>query len=187
MDCFNSEDYFMKFMDNTLDEDSAQILNDHIKTCGKCREEFLTYNMMMEEFEKEELLLAPEGFEFNVMEKLSAMPEIHYKPENRMENAFCFVLGLVSALMGIGFMIGFYKDQIIQFFSSYEILSVFVDIFTPISEFAHDLLNNVSSSFTLLLAGTVDLVSQNRFFIIGIILVFAVLKVLYSRFANQRE
>jgi hypothetical protein len=177
----------MKYMDNTLDEASAKELNMHIKTCNKCREEFMVYSMMMEEFEQEGLVFAPDGFEVSVMKKISAMPDIHYKAENKLDNAFCLVWGIVSTLVGIGFMLGIYRGQIIKFFSSYKILNVFVAIFEPVSEFtqslALDIVNGLGAEFSYALG----LITLYRFYVIGVIIVFSVGRLLYTKFAGQKE
>lgn len=187
LDCSKTEDYLMKYMDNNLTSKEANELNRHISCCEKCKEEFMVYDQMMTEFMEMELDVAPEGFELRVMEKVKELEPISSNVENAVDGVFWFIWGFVSVVMGLGFMLTIYKDNVLSLLKANTDLGWLLDIFEPISTFVSGIANSVISNITSGLLSTTTFIESIRIVVLLVLVVMAFVLIHRGRKASNRE
>lgn len=130
MDCEKANSLMMKYMDGVLTESEAASLNRHIKTCGRCEEDFLAYDGIISGFSEIELCEPPEGFELRVMNIVRQLPEAGMKYINR---PLFGVLGVFSVLSGLGVILAMNKEALLSWIMRYPALKPLLDIYMPVS------------------------------------------------------
>jgi len=153
MECEKANDLMMKYMDGILTESEADLLNKHIKTCNRCKEDFLAYDAIMDDFSEMTLSEPPEGFELRVMSIIKQLPEAGLKSVNR---ALYGVLGVFSVLLGIGIILDMNKEQLLNWMDQYPRLKPLLDIYAPISAAA----GNISLEVTAALSQAMSYLQQ---------------------------
>jgi hypothetical protein len=157
----------MKYMDGMLSESEAIQLNKHLLVCERCKEEFIMYDKILESFNETLLFEAPEGFEESVMSIISTLEPINIRVNNTVENTIWAVWGAVSVILGLGFMLVLNKGDILDFLNTKPELSVFVQLFEPISAYLSVFVNElIITIYTNILFAT-DLISTLRYFIVA--------------------
>ena len=181
MNCENSEQYFMLYMDNILSGEQAQEMNSHLKECDKCTEEFLLYDNIMSEFSKECIVEAKDNFEAVVMEKIKELNHTFNKAENRMDSFAYFVWGSVSVIFGLGFLLAFYREQIISGLATHEVFSPFIVVLEPIANFASSILLSIMSDVGNSVTLSSALFTEFRFYLIGSLIVIGLISLVRNR------
>lgn len=115
MDCKMSDMLIMKYMDGELSENEAKMLNAHILDCEACRKEFYLYDSMIKEFEAMPEICAPDGFELEVMAKVTALNHnyatVQYKVEHKTLGV---VLGVFSVILACGAGVFVFREPILN-------------------------------------------------------------------------
>jgi len=141
MNCKRAEKLMMNYMDNTLSEEDAKKLNEHIKVCKECKESFLIYEMFS--VENKEIIEAPENFEQEVMMKISAITPAYLTKENiSMDSINAVIWGTFAMLFGIGIMFNLYDSQILNYISQNEVIASLYQTVTPIGNFISKYIND---------------------------------------------
>lgn len=144
MNCIKAEKLMMSYMDNTLSENDAKKLNEHIKICEDCKEAFFVYEMMQDSLENAELVEAPDGFEQNVMSKISSIVPDYLTKENiSVYSIQSVVWGLFTIFFGAGIMLNMYSQPIMNYISQNEYIAKFYDTVTPISNLISNYINEI--------------------------------------------
>ena len=106
LDCKKAENLIMKYMDGELSPEDAQLLNDHIKCCEKCREEFFVFDAMMQNAAEvsKEVIRAPEGFEKAVMSKIHTEEEKQYA-YSRNDRLRMICISIILCFFAIGYFL----------------------------------------------------------------------------------
>lgn len=101
MNCNQSNDFMMKYLDGELKDSEYSQLMHHINKCSFCCTEFQAYNSMVKSLEKDNVIEPPEDFEINVMRKINLMDEaIKLKKEKKLIliyflSSIVFTLGII--------------------------------------------------------------------------------------------
>lgn len=186
MNCLDCEQLFMRYMDNELTEKEALILRDHLDICPKCNEEFLIYDKILTDFTNLDLIDAPVNFEINIMEKINQLPKIHENVAALKENAFHVVWGIISILIGISVVLLIYKDQIVEYLSQSDVFSGLLVQFKPVSDFANNILLNLSTQFVGALNLATGLFTDFRLLIVIAIVVTGFIVFVTRKFIKQK-
>ena len=94
MKCNESRDYMMKFFDKNINDIEEAQLKQHIKSCTKCSEEFLSLKEIFSEIEQDSAIEPPEDFELQVMSRIEKEAVIYTKAAGG--NAFVYDILLVA-------------------------------------------------------------------------------------------
>lgn len=157
MDCKKANDLMMKFMDSELNEDDAFLLKEHVNNCHSCKEDFIIYNQILEEFsDLNNVISAPDDFEINVMSKINDLGNIYSNAEIRKDNVFCILWGLFSVFAGLGTMLVLYKESIINFLSGTPNMSKLIQYLEPVEVFA----DNFKYSFIQLVNSVMSVATE---------------------------
>lgn len=132
MNCDKSNLYMMKYIDGDITEEEAKRLNEHILCCEKCKKDFEIYDNILKDFAFIPEFEAPEGFENEVMQKISALNGIEiYTFKNKIMS---IIWGLFTIIFGSGAMLLFYRESIIKSLSQTQYFAEKISNFLPISE-----------------------------------------------------
>lgn len=179
MECYKANELMMGYMDSTLTEDQASKLNQHLRTCASCKEDFLVYDNIMKEFSKAEVIAAPPGFEESVMKKIQS---IEFKRNGLFsaDSFVCVVWGMFSVLFGLGFILFLYKDAVLETLAAIPYMSAFIATMLPISEFVTSLSNSILLSGEVMLG----IITSSRYIVLGIILCLATVQ--YAMYRKEK-
>lgn len=135
MDCNKADDYIMKYMDGEITDNEAVMLNEHLLNCKMCRESFNIYDSMLNEFMSQELIKAPEGFEIQVMAKISVLDEnmalVHYNAKNKIGE---IIWGTFTILFASGTILVLYRDHIINSLLNNPYIGDKVQLLIPVAD-----------------------------------------------------
>ncbi|MDR2648960.1 MAG: zf-HC2 domain-containing protein [Clostridiales bacterium] len=143
MDCEKAGGLMMKYMDSALTDAEAVSLNRHIHVCAHCKEDFLAYDGIMDNFSEMTLSEAPEGFEHRVMAIISRLPEMEVKP-----GPVYGILGVFSLLLSLGFILIMNKETMLSWMYPYPQLEPLINIFVSISAAVDNISLQVSSALS---------------------------------------
>ncbi|MDR1560077.1 MAG: zf-HC2 domain-containing protein [Clostridiales bacterium] len=143
MECEKAGDLMMKYMDGVLTDAEAASLNRHIQTCGHCKEDFLVYDGIMNDFSDMTLSEAPEGFERRVMAIIAQLPEMGAKSVNLPVYG---IIGVFSLLLSLGFILVMNKEAMLSWMYQYPELEPLRNLFVPASAAVDDISMQVSSA-----------------------------------------
>lgn len=136
MNCDQSHDYMMKYLDGKLNDSEHAELIHHINKCGQCCTEFQEYSKIVKALEEDKGIEPPENFEFAVMSKIRLIDNrAKIEREKRI-----LILGFLS---GIVLMLGlivssvFLKEYILE-------LMKYAGIPTGITYAVYGILSNIS-------------------------------------------
>lgn len=172
MECDRAGDLMMLYMDKALPEDEAKLLNQHLRSCDSCKEDFYAYDKILSELSIQKVYSPPEGFEDAVMEKIRSLDFKRPLVANR-DSLVCIIWGVFSILFGIGFLATMYKEAIIDYLSSSGNLSGFVQTLAPISEYAIGLSTDLNLAVTAFGANLAGMVSPFRYVLLSVFFVLA--------------
>lgn len=152
MDCKKANDLMMKYMDESMNEEEAMALKEHIGKCSQCYEDFLSYNEILEEFsDNTEVINAPDDFEACVMEKIYSLGEVYKPKENSFYSFLYGIWGVISLLCGFGMVLMLNKATVISYLSSKEAFSGYVKYFTAIDGYVMEFKDSIIGIFNKLL------------------------------------
>ena len=134
MNCKAAENLIMNYMDNTLSEQDALKLNEHLKVCSECREAFEMYEMITNDFEAEEFLVsAPENFEEELMLKIQNItPDYLTRKKMTMEEIHSVIWGSFAVLLGIGLALNIYSEPFMEYIYNNKALADFYTMLLPL-------------------------------------------------------
>ena len=153
MECDSMDLLMMKHMDGAIDMDEAARLECHIRSCEKCREDFILYGEIMRGLPSQ-TVFAPDNFEKLVMEKIYALPE-NKKFSFPIDRLLCVVWVVFTALSGLTLLAVMNKDAVIGYISGRPSLNACADALLAVSRFTEsaasvfwDLAGSVSASIS---------------------------------------
>ena len=149
MVCDKAGGLMMKYMDGILTDAEAVSLNRHITSCGRCKEDFLAYDSIMQGFSELTLTEAPEELEQNVMDIIIRLPDVRPKSVSHQLSG---ILGVFSVLISLGFIIIMNKEAIMDWMYQYPQFKPLLNIFVPVS--------TAVNSISLQVSGAVSQVSS---------------------------
>ena len=184
MDCKKAENLIMKYMDGQLSQNDAQLLNEHIKNCPKCKEEFLLFDSMMNEAAEisKEVIRAPEGFEKAVMAKIHTQEEKQYA-YGRNDRLRMACIGVVLLFLGAGYIFTVYKNAIIAKLYEYPVFSQYLNEVVPFSQNIQSYENSALKTAEGIFAYADNLLTVSAVFL----LVFIAVGVFVYRFSRSRN
>jgi predicted anti-sigma-YlaC factor YlaD len=113
MNCNQSNDFMMKYLDGELKDTEYSELMHHINKCSVCCTEFQTYNIMVKSLENDNAIEPPEDFELNVMRKINLMDEaIKLKKEKKL--LLIYFLSSIVLTLGVIVCAVFLKGYILE-------------------------------------------------------------------------
>jgi len=111
MECDKAEGLMMLHMDRALNDKNKALLDEHLKGCPSCREDFYVYDKMLSELSIQKVYSPPAGFEAEVMERVRALD--YKRPVNSVKDSlFCVVCGVLSILFGLAINIAPYSKTL---------------------------------------------------------------------------
>lgn len=133
MKCCDAENYIMKYIDGEISKKEAEELNQHIKQCESCKQSFLFYDNMMQDFEQMPLYEAPEDFERNVMMQIQLLAQSEKRSFTK-NKIMGYLWGSFTIFFGAGAILAFYKESIIGAMEENVYFSQWVEKITPIEQ-----------------------------------------------------
>lgn len=176
LNCKKANILMMKYMDGNITDEEATELKKHINECRSCKEDFVIYNRLLDEFidmDGSNIISAPEGFEIQVMERINALEPIYAKHGNSMENLMYAICGGVSIAAGSATIFIVNKDAIINTISSSEFLSGYASMLVPVGKYAVQLMTSFET-ISVSLISYVELYAQNFKYVSLIIFILLV-------------
>ncbi len=98
MNCQISEEYMMRYFDKDINDIEQAQLKQHIKSCKTCNESFENLSKVLKMVEEEGSVEPPENFEACIMEKLSAVENLH---KRRVERILFAIYWLATVALGV--------------------------------------------------------------------------------------
>ena len=93
MSCEQHSESIMKYFDGTLNDIEIKELKQHIKTCGKCNEEFEELSTILGFIENDNFIEPPEDFEIQVMTRIQRLEP---NENRRLEMLMICLLGIAT-------------------------------------------------------------------------------------------
>ena len=177
MDCNKTNTFMTHYMDGNLTEDEEHMLNSHLVTCSKCKEDFSLYDTILEGFATMEVLEAPVGFEDAVMCKINALPNIHEKTARYLENVSFWIWGSFSVLAGVGFLLFINQEALMQYFYANPQLAGVAELFEPVSQFVTAFSSQYYYQMQDMFADLSVYLAGGRYVILAILAVLALLQI----------
>lgn len=144
MKCIEAEEYMMNYMDDTLSPEAAEKLNEHLKSCDKCREAFYIYETIQTTLEETEIIEAPANFEAELMLKINDITPVYLnKKDLAVDTLNSIVWGSFTIFLGTGIILNMYKDNILNYVTQNEYISNFYNAITPLSNLITDSINDM--------------------------------------------
>ncbi len=100
MKCNEAQDFMMKYFDKNLNDIGAAQLKQHLKSCKKCSDEFLSLEEVFLEIEQDSAIEPPEDFELQVMSRIEKEVKL-YTPQVKENN---FVYNILLAAVSFIFV-----------------------------------------------------------------------------------
>lgn len=94
MKCSESQNYMMKFFDREINDIEEAQFKQHLKTCTKCSQEFLSMRDIFADMEQDTAIEPPEDFELQVMNRIEKEVVLYKRPGN--DNNFVYNILLVA-------------------------------------------------------------------------------------------
>ncbi len=182
MNCDQSNDYMMKYLDGDLsDKEHAELIH-HINKCSTCCTEFQTYNSIVKSLEEDKGIEPPEDFEIKVMSKINLMDnQIKIKKEKRLV-ILCFLSSMLLTC-GIIACSVFFRDyvlEILQYFGIPE--SITYTVYAALSkiDYAVEMLIRIAYYFSSAFADI-------YYTLIGLLVIATVSKIYGSEIQNNKR
>lgn len=185
MDCKSIDSFFMKYMDNTLEEKEAIKLHEHLRVCGKCKEEFSVYDEIVNSFNLTEIVTAPLDFEKNIMEKIYNLDMNYSKFTNKLDNIYLIVWSSISALLGVAFMLILGKANILNYLNSKPSLYNVTKVFESVTNYLQRGTEKIVEVTTNAIATYGGVILDIKYYVLGILFVIAY--ILYFRTSRERS
>ena len=126
----------MDYMDFNISKEDEFLLQNHLKKCSQCREDFELYTQILEEFtlDSENIIDAPENFEINIMEKIENIEPSYIKEKNN-KNIIAYVfLGITSLMLSMFLIIYLNKDVFLNLKEQMPFLYNYYSFFENLSK-----------------------------------------------------
>lgn len=181
MNCIQSNEYMMKYLDGELiDSEHAELIH-HINKCSVCCAEFQEYNSIVKSLEEDKGIEPPDDFEITVMRRISLMDD--YKKLKKEKNLILLYF-LSSILFSLGIIVCavFMKDYVL------EILK-YVGIPTGITYTVYGILSNIENAVKLLIRFVYcfdSMFSDIYYVLIGLFVIAAMSKI-YNKHGEQNN
>lgn len=120
MNCEKANELIMKYMDGTITEDEAVILNSHINLCDTCKSEFEAYDSILSEFDSFEYVEPPLGFEEIVMDKINALPDFAFVTEKSTNR---IIYSVFTVLCAFAFFLWTFKIPLLNMMAKQPLLT----------------------------------------------------------------
>jgi len=194
MDCNKSNELMMQYMDGKISDFEFMNLQNHMKSCQICNEDFVAYSSILTNFkDNTDIIEAPEGFEVAVMTKVNRLniyPAPKLDKAKILDNIIFVAAGVVFFLFGAGAALSIFQDEIITFLVAND-MQILANIVLPYSSFISDLVDDIVQIGYL----SINWISQNIspfssiFFIVFILLVVIQLYISpkYSKILKSKQ
>lgn len=151
MNCQTSNDYIMKYFDGEINDIEEAQFRQHLKTCGKCSEEFKCMSEIFGTLEAADEVEPPEGFEASVMEKVEKVESARREKNSRM----LVLLYNTATVVSIILLMIFVADlKQVSVFSAFEKIGQYFGSFTSAAAAVFGVVGDIIR----LLAGVVGVV-----------------------------
>lgn len=168
MDCKKANEYMMKYMDSCLGAAEEETLNLHLNTCLLCKEDFLVYTKILNEFSiLDNIIEAPADFEIAVMAKIHELDNIAVKKSDCYSTA----IGLIYALSGAGMLFWLNRAEIITYINSSISIKYFVKQMTSFESHLTNFKTGIESTLSLFTNVLVELKSISLSLMVVLLLV----------------
>lgn len=116
MNCEQSNEFMMKYLDGELNEKEHAELIHHINKCSSCCAEFQAYSSMAKTLEEDKGIEPPEDFEIKVMSKINLL-DAKDKIRKEREKKFVLACFISSVILAFGIITSsvFLRDYILEF------------------------------------------------------------------------
>lgn len=173
----------MEYMDGFLNDEEAAELGKHVSECEICKEDFLLYNKILEDFSDiHNIISAPDGFEEQVMIKIEALEHIYVNSEARTDGILCTLWGTFSILAGIGTILFVNKEAITNFMLQTPSLSAYANMLAPVENYVLQFKDSFLASVnTIMQAISAYAVSLKYVSLIAFILLIAAQYFIYKK------
>ncbi|MDR0999967.1 MAG: zf-HC2 domain-containing protein [Clostridiales bacterium] len=174
MECEKADILMMKYMDKTITEREAKMLNKHILSCAKCKESFIIYDSIASDLGGVPVEEAPAGFTSRVMSAVAALPAYTGEGTTRVMYG---VWGVVGFFAVIGALLIFLRDIILQAIDTNPIFEPIMPSVTYVAQ-SVDMLYMQASAVTSV---ALEAVSEGMTWVLPVVIVclIAVLIVIY--------
>lgn len=166
MECSRSDKLIMKYMDSTITKNEAEMLHKHLSECSDCMEDFKIYDEIMTDFAEVELVPAPDNFEDAVMAKVLECGVEYGKRANAADSLFTFVIGAVSVLFGLGFMLVVNREQIMSYLLESDIFGPYAKTVSPMVNVVMEYTNSFINQITDFASGIGGIISDYKYIVL---------------------
>lgn len=173
----------MKYMDSIITEQEATELRSHIEECEICKEDFIMYNHILEEFSNiDNIIEAPDDFELQVMAKIDKLEPIYIDCETKSESLLCALWGSFSVFAGIGTILIINKEAITNFIMKNPNFSAYADMLIPVENYVEQFKVSLASIFTSLIESTSGYITSLKYVsLIAFILLMVAQYIIYKK------
>ncbi len=182
MNCDQSNDFMMKYLDGELnDKEHAELIH-HINKCSICCTEFQAYSSIAKSLEEDKGVEPPEDFEIKVMSKINLM-EDHIKI--RKEKRLVFICFLSSVILTCGMIACavFLRDyvlEIMQYFGIPEVITYTIYAGLSKINYAVEMLVRIAYYFN-------SVFTDIYYILIGLLVIAAMSKIYSSNEIQNRR
>lgn len=160
LDCNKANKLIMDYMDFNISKEDEFLLQNHLKECPQCREDFELYTQILEEFtlDTQNTVEAPENFELNVMKKIENIEPTYIREKNN-KNIVAYAILTVTALMfSMFFIIYLNKDAFLNIEEQMPVLYNYYLFFENLSNFSLETfsLSNLWEQIYILMPSAVE-------------------------------
>ena len=175
MNCKQSCDYMMKYLDGELSTSEHAQLIHHINKCNQCCVEFQQYTNIVKVLEEDKGIEPPEDFEIKIMKRIKL---IDSSEKLRREKRLVLLYFVMSCILSMGIIVGSFllKDYILEFMK-------YAGIPTGIAYTIYGILSNIGYGIRMLIRLAYcfnSMFSDIYYVFIGLFVIAAISKV-YSK------
>lgn len=171
-----------------------------------CKDDFEIFELLQdietEEFPWEmlyardfEIIEAPEGFEKRVMKCIYELEECRSKPVKLsklsamipaeiLENLIYIVWGVVSVLLGAGFILALNEEHIVSFFNNSPALEQYAEFLQSVAQFIDNSVLNLAMAFEFLLNQALLFLDGYRYFFLLVFVVLVTIQLFIYKRSN---
>ncbi len=163
MECKNSANLMMKFMDKTITNKEADKLKRHAAACPSCKADLEMYDEILSCFDDVEIFDAPHGFELCVLEKLQNIDIYTKKIAARVDSFMCVVLGVASVIVAVVFMLISNKAAILDYMSQTPSLAGIASFLRPLDALVQEYIANLGTAVDSVVHGSFVFLDTYKF------------------------
>lgn len=183
MDCRIANDLMMKYMDAILTKKEAEALNGHVCSCESCKEDFMLYGQLVDEFDEEsaQLYEPPLDFEDCLMKKIDDIVPDYCKVHSQ-DTVMGFIFGAFTMIFGAGIIVAMYKDEIMAAAGGYPFVATVMNGATVLANQIMLLGNELTAKLVYYFNNMNALIDTARYGILAIVVALIGVQVfLYSK------